>query len=120
MSSSSKRDLLIVACAVSAGVHAALAPAHFQESFVEGAGFVAATAVLAVVVGALAFFPASRLVVIAAAFVFAGLLVSYAFAAATGIPLLHPPSGCVARLHSPRRRIAGVAELAPCQGTGSR
>jgi len=90
VSSSSKRDLLIVACAVSAGVHAALAPAHFQESFVEGAGFVAATAVLAVVVGALAFFPASRLVVIAAAFVFAGLLVSYSFAAATGIPLLHP------------------------------
>ena len=90
MTSSSKRDLLIGACAVSAGVHAALAPAHFQESFAEGAGFVAATALLAATVAALAFFPASRLVPIAAALVFAGLLVSYAFAATTGIPLLHP------------------------------
>jgi hypothetical protein len=90
VSSSSKRDLVIVACAVSAGVHAALAPAHFQESFAEGAGFVAATVLLAAMVAALAFFPASRLVSIAVAFVFAGLLVSYVFAATTGIPLLHP------------------------------
>jgi hypothetical protein len=90
VSSSSRRDLLIVACAVSAGVHAALAPEHFHESFPEGAGFVVATALLAALVGALAFFPASRPVSVVAALVFAGLLVSYAFAATVGIPLLHP------------------------------
>ena len=90
MSSSTKRDLLIVACAVSAGVHAALAPAHFHESFVEGAGFVAATVALVSVVAALVVRPASRAVPISAAVVFAGLLVSYAAAATTGIPLVHP------------------------------
>lgn len=127
MSSSSKRDLLIVACAVSAGVHAALAPAHFHEAFAEGAGFVGATVVLAIVAGALAFFPANAVVPLAAALVFAGLLVSYAFATTTGIPVLHPAPepvdglavdtkavelfGLVLAADFGRRRVAGRVPL---------
>ena len=90
MSATTRRDLLIVACAVSAGVHAALAPGHFHESFAEGAGFVAATVLLVAIVAALALRPASRKVAVVAAIVFGGLLVSYVLAATTGIPLLHP------------------------------
>ena len=85
MSTSARRDLLVVACAVSAGVHAALAPAHFRESFAEGAGFVAAAALLAAVVGGLAVRPRSRAVTLAAALVFGGLLVSYLLATTAGV-----------------------------------
>ena len=53
------RDALVVACAVSAGVHAALTPEHLREEPAAGA-------------------------------VLAGLLVLYAVAVTTGVPLLHP------------------------------
>jgi len=42
-----ERDTVIVACAVSAGIHGALVPAHFHESVGAGLGFVAATVLLA-------------------------------------------------------------------------
>ena len=42
-----KRDLVILACAVSAGVHGALVPEHFAEGAGPGVGFVIAAAVLA-------------------------------------------------------------------------
>jgi len=41
------RDVVILACAISAGIHGALAPSHFAEGVGAGAGFVAATVVLA-------------------------------------------------------------------------
>jgi hypothetical protein len=90
VSTSTRRDLLIVASAVSAGVHAALAPEHFHESVAEGSGFVAATVVLAAAVIALAFRRASRAVLMGTALVFAALLMSYVLAATIGIPVLHP------------------------------
>lgn len=90
MTSSGRRDLLIVACAVSAGVHAALAPEHLREAPAEGAGFVTAAALLAVLVVVLTYRPASRVALVAAAVGFAGLLTTYALASTTGIPLLHP------------------------------
>jgi hypothetical protein len=37
------RDVVILACAISAGIHGALAPKHFAEGVGAGAGFVAAT-----------------------------------------------------------------------------
>jgi hypothetical protein len=37
-----ERDALIVACAISAGIHAALTPAHFAEGTGAGLGFAAA------------------------------------------------------------------------------
>ena len=68
-----KRDLLIVTCAVSAGIHAALVPEHLAESAAAGGGFIAA----AVVVTGL---------------VLVGLLVSYALVVWRGLPVLHPES----------------------------
>ena len=41
-----ERDLVIVACAISAGIHAALAPDHFAEDAAVGAGFALAAALL--------------------------------------------------------------------------
>ena len=84
------RDLVIVACAISAGIHAALTPEHFRESTAAGVGFLAATVILAAVAAALTRRPGSALLLGVAAASLAGLLGSYALAATTGLPLLHP------------------------------
>jgi hypothetical protein len=84
-----ERDLVIVACAISAGIHAALTPDHLAERAALGAGFAVAAALLIVLAITL-----TRVVSVAAligtAVLLAGLLVSYALAATTGLPLLHP------------------------------
>jgi hypothetical protein len=85
-----RRDVVILACAVSAGIHGALAPAHFAEGAGAGLAFVASTILLAALAVALTLFPASSLPLAGAALVFAGLLAAYAFAVTTGVPLLHP------------------------------
>jgi hypothetical protein len=84
------RDVVILACAVSAGTHGALAPAHLSEGIGAGAGFIASTVLLGGVVVALTVRPASRSPLVGAAVVFAGLLASYVLATTTGVPLLHP------------------------------
>jgi hypothetical protein len=84
------RDVVILACAVSAGVHGALAPSHFVEGPGAGVGFVAATVVLSGLVVALTLWPTSRPPLLGASVVFAGLLASYVLVATTGLPLLHP------------------------------
>ncbi len=85
-----RRDVLIVACAVSAGIHAALTPEHFGEGAGAGGGFLAA----AILAGALAVVltrrPDSRAAIAAAALVLAGLIFSYVLAVTTGVPVLHP------------------------------
>ena len=83
-------DLVILACAVSAGIHGALAPGHFDEGTPAGLGFVAATVALAALAAWLTLRPASRLPLLAAAAVLLGLLASYALAVTSGVPLLHP------------------------------
>ncbi len=85
-----RRDVVILACAVSAGIHGALAPAHYAEGTGAGVGFVASTVLLAGLAVVLTLRPADALPLVGAAIVFAGLLGSYALAATTGIPLLHP------------------------------
>jgi hypothetical protein len=85
-----RHDVVILACAVSAGIHGALAPAHFADGRAAGTGFVAATLVLAALLVALTLRPASRRPLVAAAVVLAGLLGSYALVVTTGLPLLHP------------------------------
>ena len=85
-----RHDVVILACAVSAGIHGALVPAHFAEGHAAGAGFVAATLVLTGLLVALTLRPASRPPLFGAAVAFAGLLGSYALVATTGLPLFHP------------------------------
>jgi hypothetical protein len=85
-----RRDVVILACAVSAGIHGALAPAHFAEGAGAGVGFVASSILLAVLAVGLTVRPESSVLLAGAALVFAGLLASYALATTTGLPLLHP------------------------------
>jgi hypothetical protein len=84
-----RTDALIVVCAISAGIHAALAPDHFRETTGAGMGFVAATVLLAVLAVVLTRQPAQAAFAAAAA-LFAGLIGSYALAVTTGIPVIHP------------------------------
>jgi CHASE2 domain-containing sensor protein len=84
-----ERDVVILACAISAGIHAALVPSHLEEGRAAAGGF----AVSAVLLGALAVAltrSARPLLFLAAGAVFAGLIASYALAVITGVPLLHP------------------------------
>jgi hypothetical protein len=83
-------DVVILACAISAGIHGALVPGHFDEGTGAGLGFVAATVALAGVVVWLTWRPANPSALAAAAVTFAGLFGSYALATTTGLPVLHP------------------------------
>ena len=83
-------DLVILACAISAGIHGALAPDHFAETTAAGLGFVAATVSLVVLAVAVTLRPTSALALAGAAVVLAGLLVSYVLAITTGLPVLDP------------------------------
>ena len=85
-----RRDVVILACAISAGIHGALAPAHFEEGTGAGVGFVVSTVLLAGIAVALTVRPEGRLPLAAAALVFAGLLGSYVLATTSGFPVLHP------------------------------
>jgi len=85
-----RRDVVILACAVGAGIHGALAAAHFAEGVAAGVGFVAATIVLAGLAVALTLRPASRPPLLGAAVVVAGLLASYLLVVTVGLPQLHP------------------------------
>lgn len=84
-----RTDLVIIACAISAGIHAALTPEHFREGTGAGVGFVVATVVLALLAVVLTRNP-SKIALAATAAVFLGLIVSYVLVIATGLPVLHP------------------------------
>jgi hypothetical protein len=82
-------DIIILTCAVSAGIHGALVPDHFGEGTGAGVGFVVATVLLALLAVILTRRP-SQLALVATIVVFAGLIVSYALVLTTGLPVLHP------------------------------
>jgi xanthine/uracil permease len=84
-----RTDLIILACAISAGIHGALAPDHFEEGAGAGLGFVAATVLLAILAVVLTRKP-TQFALFATAAVLVGLIVSYALAVTTGVPILHP------------------------------
>jgi hypothetical protein len=85
-----KADAVILACAISAGIHGALAPDHFNEGVGAGLGFVGSAVALSGVVVWLTLRPTNSVALAAAAAVFLGLLASYAFAVTNGLPVLHP------------------------------
>ena len=82
-------DVVVLACAVSAGIHGALVPDHFEEGIGPGLGFAVATVVLAALAVRLTGHP-SQLALLATVVVFAGLIAAYAVVVATGLPLVHP------------------------------
>jgi hypothetical protein len=84
-----RADAVILSCAISAGIHAALVPDHFEEGSGAGTGFILAAAVLGILAVVLTRTP-SNLAFGVTATVFAGLIASYALATTTGFPILHP------------------------------
>jgi hypothetical protein len=107
-----KSDVVMLACAVSAGIHGALVPGHFDEGTGAGLGFLAATAVLAGLVVWLTWRPASLPALATAAITFAGLLASYAIAVTAGLPVLHPDPEPVAGLALATKAIEAAGLLA--------
>ena len=82
-------DLVILTCAISAGIHGALVADHFEEGTGAGLGFVVATVLLAVLAVVLTRKP-TQLALLGTTAVFAGLIASYVLAITTGVPVLHP------------------------------
>jgi hypothetical protein len=82
--------LVVVACAISAGAHAGLIPAHLEEAPGLGDAFVAAVILLAAAAIALALHPQSARAARAASLVLAGLISAYIASRTTGIPALSP------------------------------
>jgi hypothetical protein len=105
-------DIVILACAISAGIHGALVPGHFDEGTGAGVGFLAATIALAVLVVWLTRWPTSQPALAAAAAMFLGLLASYTLAVTTGLPVLHPDPEPVDGLALVTKAIEAVALLA--------
>jgi CHASE2 domain-containing sensor protein len=103
-------DFVILACAVSAGIHGALAPDHFEEGTGAGLGFVAATVLLAVLAAYLTRRP-TQLSLAATAAVFAGLIASYGLAITTGVPILHPEPEAVDGLALFTKAVEGIGLL---------
>jgi hypothetical protein len=104
-------DVVILACAVSAGIHGALVPGHFDEGAGAGLGFIAATVALAALAVWLTRRSASRPALAAAAAVLAGLLAAYVLAITTGLPLLHPDPEPVDGLALATKAIEAVGLL---------
>ena len=104
-------DIVILACAVSAGIHAALAPEHLDEGAGAGFGFAAAAVALSGLVSWLTWRPASRSALAVAAATFVGLLGSYALATTTGLPVLHPDPEPVDGLALATKAIEAVGLL---------
>jgi hypothetical protein len=84
-----QRDVMILACAISAGIHAALVPEHLEEGRAAAGGFAVSAVLLGVLAIALTY-RVTPFLLFAAGALMTGLLVSYALAITTGVPILHP------------------------------
>ena len=85
-----ERDAVVVTCAISAGIHAALTPDHLSEGAGAGLGFLGAAMLLAALAAVLTVRPQSTAAPAIAGVVLTGLIASYALAITTGLPVLHP------------------------------
>jgi hypothetical protein len=83
-------DLVLAACAISAGAHAALVPSHLQHEPRLGLAFLAAVGLLLAVGVAIARWPGRARPVRVSALLFAGLITAYAAAISIDIPVLSP------------------------------
>lgn len=87
--SSFERDLVILVCGISAGIHAALTPEHLREGLGAGFGFLVATVMLAGLAAALTR-SAEQPALVATILTLVGLLAAYALAITSGLPVVHP------------------------------
>ena len=110
-----RRDIVILACAISAGIHGALVPDHLDDGTAAGLGFAGATILLAALVVALTLRPASALALAGAATVLLGLLGGYLLATTTGLPVLHPEPEPVDGLALATKAIEAAGLLAALQ-----
>ena len=113
-----RRDLVVLSCAVSAGIHAALAPSHFEERVATGVGFAASTVALAILAAALARH-SHPLLLDAAIVTFSGLIGAYALAVTTGFPLLSPEPEPIDSLALATKGIEAVGLVAAVAARGS-
>ena len=104
-------DVVILSCAISAGIHAALVPEHLDEGTGPGLGFVVSTLLLGLAAVALTRRPTQRWLAVAAA-VLSSLIVAYALAATTGLPVLHPESEAVDGLALFTKAVEAVGLIA--------
>jgi hypothetical protein len=106
-----RTDIVILSCAISAGIHGALGPDHFGEGTGAGLGFVVATVLLAGLAVLLTRKP-TQLALAGAAAVFAGLIASYALVITTGFPVLHPEPEAVGGLALVSKAVEAVGLVA--------
>jgi hypothetical protein len=104
-------NIVILTCAVSAGIHGALVEDHFHEGTGAGVGFVVATVLLAAVVLALTRRP-SQPAIVAAAAISLGLIASYVLAITTGVPVLHPDVEAVDGFALSTKVVEGLGAVA--------
>jgi hypothetical protein len=81
---------LLIACALSAGVHIALAPEHLSESALLGLSFIAAAVLLLALGLGVYLHPQSGLLALAIALLSSALIAAYAASRTVGLPVLHP------------------------------
>jgi hypothetical protein len=82
--------VVVLAAAVSAGIHAGLVPEHLAEMPLLGVSFIVSVLALLAIAAALAIRPEAQLPASLAAFLFAGLILAYAASRTTGLPVLEP------------------------------
>ena len=107
-----KGDIVILLCAVSAGIHGALVPDHFDERTGAGVGFVLATVLLVALVIGLTRHAESERLLACAMVTLLGLLASYLLALTTGLPVFHPNPEPVESLALATKAIEAVGVLA--------
>ena len=109
-----ERDVVVVSCAVSAGIHAALAPEHLADGQAAGLGFLGSGAILAAVAVAVTYRPSSAAFAATAALL-AGLVVSYGLAVTSGLALVHPEPEPIGALAVATKAIEIAGLLAACR-----
>jgi hypothetical protein len=104
-------DIVILVCAVSAGIHGALVEDHFREGTGAGIGFVAATLLLAAAALTVRRRP-SQFAFVATVVILIGLIASYGLAISTGVPVLHPEVEGVDGLALVTKAVEGIGAVA--------